>query len=166
MNMGMYIPVLLAFFVPLLLWIGGKLNVAPGIRFKLTGMLIIIMWTLACLLMSNSLYLNSMWCWLAGILFLSSVLMVSFMFWSVLCWGYTLSMLICLDKYKSINSLQHWENHYAGASGISKLTKDRSMVLVNLRFASMENDELVLTHYGRINAVLLRYVSQIFGITR
>lgn len=142
---------------PILLFLGGKLNVEPGLRFKLVIGLIFGLW---CGMNKFSFD----WEWAAGAFCISAVLLIGFMFWSVLCWGYTISMLLCFQMCSEIESLQQWEIAYAGPSGIKELTLNRLKVLTRLRFAKVEK-HLSLTKLGHLNASIFKIICKIFGVT-
>jgi len=151
------------FLFPLLLFVSGKFKWVPGLRFKIASLLIYTIWCLINLILEQQGNVIG-WRWLAGGLCISAVLLVSFMFWSVLCWGYTLSMLLCLAENHSVDSQKHWEDLYAGPEGIRKLTTNRIGVLIALRFAFIEKGQLILTKFGELSAVIIQTGSSLFGI--
>ena len=154
-NIGMAFA-LSGLLCPLFLGLGGMLNIAPGLRFKLSAALVIITWCVMHQFLFD-------WVCLAGLLCISAALLIAFMFWSVLCWGYTLSMLLCLEE-KNMQNLQQWERQYAGEQGLQTLSKNRINVLVGLRFASVVENNVILTKLGSVSAIGLRWVSRFFGI--
>lgn len=141
---------------PLLLFLGGKLNIEPGLRFKLViGLILGLWWEM------NKFSFN--WEWIAGVFCISAVLLIGFMLWSVLCWGYTISMLLCLQRCDEIDSLQQWEIAYAGPTGVRELTLNRLKVLTGLGFAKVEKN-LSLTKLGHLNARIFKIICKIFGV--
>ncbi len=165
MGINILIPIGLTILFPLLLWLGGRLMVAPGRRFKVTSIFILIVWTMICLILLNERGSTWAWSWLAGCLFISTSFLLSFMLWSVLCWGYTLSMLLCLAENTTVASQGEWEQLYAGPEGIECLSLNRAKVLVRLRFANIIDNNLILTNCGRFFAYILYYVRSLFGIS-
>lgn len=142
---------------PLFLMIGGFFRIAAGLRFKINMGAIYFIW---CVL--NHFRFDGVW--LEGMLCISAVFIIGFMFWSVLCWGYTLSMLLCLQSTEIVQNLEQWELLYAGPLGLQALTQNRATILVWLRFAKADGNQVVLTKFGYICATVLRILSQFFGV--
>jgi len=138
----------------------------PGERFKLFSLLILAFWCSFCLIYSGSNKgdIDWVWIWIAGDLYILSAILVGFMFWSVLCWGFTLSMLLCLEKRKNVESLQSWQVEYAGAIGIRGLSLDRASILISFGFSSIEGNYLVLSKRGRSWGRIIQIMSRFFGI--
>ncbi|MBP9774377.1 MAG: hypothetical protein KBD30_00955 [Legionellaceae bacterium] len=86
------------------------------------------------------------------------------MVWSVLCWGYTLSMLLCLQTIDRVENIDQWEIQYAGPQGLDALSLNRANVLVWLRFARVTENQVILTKLGLISASILQIVSRFFGV--
>lgn len=151
------------FLFPLLLFVGGKFKLAPSLRFKIAALLIFSIWCLTNLILEQQGNVIG-WRWFAGGLCISAVLLISFMFWSVLCWGYTLSMLLCLAENNSVKNQKQWECLYAGPEGIRKLSTNRTAVLIGLHFAFIEKNQLVLTKFGLFSAAIIQTGGYLFGI--
>lgn len=165
MEISIIISLLLAIFIfPILLFIGGKLHIAPGLRFKIAALLVFLLWCLVNLILEQQGIIMG-WMWFAGGLIISSILIVSFMFWSVLCWGYTLSMLLCLANNNVVSNQKQWECLYAGPDGIRELSINRTNVLIRLRFAFIEKGHLVLTKFGIWSATIIQLGGSVFGIS-
>ncbi|MBP6917369.1 MAG: hypothetical protein KBB94_00440 [Legionellaceae bacterium] len=142
---------------PLLLILGGCLKIAPGPRFKICIGIVLLIWCQLCHFRFNCI-------WLEGILCISAVLLIGFMVWSVLCWGYTLSMLLCLQTIDRVENIDQWEIQYAGPQGLDALSLNRANVLVWLRFARVTENQVILTKLGLISASILQIVSRFFGV--
>ncbi len=162
--MSILIPIILSILFPFLLWVGGKLQLTPRLRFKFFSLLILSIWTIICL---HSLKDSGIgWQWIAGVLVISSAVILFFLPWSVLCWGFTLSMLLRLAKSPKPLNQKQWAEAYAGALGTRGLSKNRATILLAFGFARLDKDDLVLTRRGRLSAGCLRLISYFFGIPR
>lgn len=142
---------------PSLLMIGGQLRIAPGLRFKICVGVVLFIW---CELH----HFIFDWIWLEGMLCISAVFIIGFMFWSVLCWGYTLTMLLCLRAIENVKNLEQWEVQYAGPQGLIALSKNRAYVLIWMRFALVDERSITLTKLGHVSASVLQRVSRFLGV--
>ncbi len=104
------------------------------------------------------------WHWLAGVMLIIAVELFAFMLWSVFCWGYTLSMLLCLSKSKSARNLFEWQNFYTGSVGTKQLTLDRAQVLVWIKCAKIDGENLILTRFGHAVSLVFKKISQYAGV--
>lgn len=164
MPFSIYVPILLVASLPVLLWVLARPPfkiVQPGLRFKLASLLILSMWCIAKMIYTN--YIN-WWYWIAGLLFILSCLIFAFMVWSVLCWGYTLCMLLSLREYNDLVDSDQWQKLHAGPHGTRQLTFDRVQVLVKLRLATFDGNQLVISRFGWYLAIIAKFFMNVFGV--
>lgn len=147
---------------PIFLIIGGRFNIPPGSRFKIAAMSIICIWCLICYLVPGE-NIDREQVLICGMLCISSTFIFYFMLWSVFCWGYTLSMLLCLKNSNGVN-LAEWEKKYAGSLGLRTLSINRTSILIWFRLGTIKNDIVILTRAGSICASLFRILSRLCGV--
>ena len=160
MTPSIYIPILLVLSLPILLWLLGQVPFRmsqPGARFKLSCVLILSLWCAAKVVID-------LWYWFAGLLFILACLLFAFMVWSVLCWGYTLCMLLALEEHKDRIDADEWQKLHAGPQGMRQLTIDRIQVLLNFRLATYNQDQLVISRSGKYLANFSMFFMTIFGV--
>ena len=157
-------PMLLAVIFPFLLGALAQAPfrvISPGFRFKLVAIIVLFIWGFIKVIVGEQL---SIAFWVAGALFLLSVFIFAFMVWSVLCWGYTTSMLLCLSEANSPVDLMDWKILYAGRDGMQKLTSDRANVLIQYHLVRLDNNQLILSNRGAFVARAALFFAKLFGV--
>jgi hypothetical protein len=101
----------------------------------------------------------------ALILFLGSLL-AGFTCWTLVAWGFTLTMLRVLDEQRSFGSIAEWCSACTGGEGIEAFAADRCQLLVRVRLARQDRTELTVAPLGRLVAPLVRLTRRFFGLTR
>lgn len=159
---GIHIPILLIFLFPVLLWLLARPPlqiIQPALRFKLASIIILCSWCFA-----KVVWPISYGYWIAGFLFMFSYLIFIFMIWSVLCWGYTVGMLLSLNEIDVQIESHEWQKLHTGHYGTGQLTADRAQLLVKLHLATIADEELVMTSVGIFVAKTTRYIANLFGV--
>lgn len=163
MRLGIVLPILLVASLPILLWALARRPfrmTSPGLRFKCSCLLILLTW---CGAKVVYFHVISAWNWMAGLLFILSFLIFGFMVWSVLCWGYTLCMLLSLEEHRSAPTSEEWQKLHAGPNGIRQLTLDRVQVLINFGLVMVKNDRITMTKKGECLSIFAKLLMKIFG---
>ncbi len=164
MKFSICLSILLVASLPFFLWILAKTPfkiIQPGLRFKCASLLILGAW---CTAKGIFFDMISVWDWVAGLLWIISCLIFGFMVWSVLCWGYTLCMLISLYEHNDSVDAGQWQKLHAGPHGTTHLTRDRVDVLMKFRLAAINDDRLVISRMGLYLAIIARFFRNIFGV--
>lgn len=164
MLLSVGLPILLVISFPLLLWALAKSPfkiIQPGLRFKVAAVGILALWLLAKIAFPHDI---TLWYWLAGFLFILACLIFAFMVWSVLCWGYTVCMLLSLHECNEIVDVDQWQKLHAGPNGIRQLTIDRVQVLVKFSLATLDGNQVVISKKGIYLAKVANCLINIFGI--
>ena len=166
MKISICMPILLVVSLPFFLWLLAKPPfrvIQPGLRFKCASLLILGAWCVAKGIFFDLISLDD---WVAGFLWILSCLIFGFMVWSVLCWGYTLCMLLSLHEHNDSVDSDQWQKLHAGPQGTERLTWDRVHVLVKFRLAAVDGNRLVISRPGQYLAVFARLLMKIFGVKR
>jgi hypothetical protein len=155
------IPVTLILSMPVVLMLMPRIfpTIPVSLRFKFSAAFILILWCLTALGLRSSL-----WDIGAGVLLILAVLIFAFMIWSVLCWGYTISMLLCLSEARPIKNVYDWEKLYTKSDSILTLTENRSRVLVWLRLAKIHNNTVQLSQLGYRFSTMINTIIRFTGI--
>jgi hypothetical protein len=100
----------------------------------------------------------------ALILFFGSVI-AGFTCWSLVAWGFTLSMLRVLDEQHSLGSMTAWCNAYTGGQDIEAFAADRCRLLIRVGLARPDTPGgIAATPFGRLAAPLVELTRRCFGL--
>jgi hypothetical protein len=103
--------------------------------------------------------------YIAGAAIMLSATVLAFIAWSLVAWGFTLSMLLALAKQKRVGGLDDWIRHYTGGADFRRLAADRAAVLLGTRLAvTVEENVTRLTSLGRVAARFVAIGQWTFGI--
>lgn len=165
-DLGVYIVFALLACWPLLMIFLPVISrtMKPGMRFKVASVIVYVFWSIAGVMLAQHDSNFSIWQWAAGFLLITAVLLFAFMLWSVLCWGYTISMLLCLAPNHQVNSIDEWMQLYTRSQGTRVLTENRVEVLTSLHLARLDNEEVVLTRIGFIVAECIKKIFFLLGV--
>lgn len=151
-----------AFFPGLLLTLShGTLKVAaPGRRFVLAGALTWCVW-LAAMIATAPTAVDLV----TGGLLLATATLAGFTLWTLVAWGFTLSMLLALHQAGHPLNADEWAQVYTRGKPLDAFTCDRLSVLLKLGLASLRGDELVMTPgRGRLFARVTMLLRRLFGL--
>lgn len=103
---------------------------------------------------------------LAGALIVATVLIAGFTAWTLVAWGFTLSMLLALARAGGGLTLDALIAAYTGGLPIETFSGDRLSVLFRLKFAEGDADGRVrATPRGRRLARFASFLRRAFGIS-
>jgi hypothetical protein len=103
--------------------------------------------------------------YIAGAAIMLAATVLAFIAWSLIAWGFTLSMLLALAKAKRVARLDDWIRHYTGGADFRRLAADRAAVLLVARLAVMTGENgFRLTALGRVAARFVAVGQWTFGI--
>lgn len=135
---------------------------APGRRFILAAALTWVAWLAAMLAVGPG--------WMdvvTGGLLLATTTLVGFTLWSLVAWGFTLSMLLALDRAGRPLSAEEWVLEYTRGKPLEAFTRDRLGVLIALGLAELRGDEVVMRpRRGRLIARLTIALRTLFGLPK
>jgi hypothetical protein len=95
----------------------------------------------------------------------AAAVIVCFILWSLLVWGFTISMLLALARAGGPTSIEAWAVLYAGGGGMAEIGENRAGLLLSARFAvRTPGGVYVLTREGRWAARALRMLRALFGV--
>jgi hypothetical protein len=139
----------------------GPLRVAaPGRRFVVAAVLTWAAWLAAVVAVGPG------WVDLVtGGLLLATATLAAFTLWTLVAWGFTLSMLLALARAGRPLTADEWARAYTGGRPLDAFARDRLGVLLKLGLAELRGGDVVMTpRRGRAvarGAVVLRWL---FGL--
>lgn len=147
--------------VLLLLLSHGPLRVsAPGRRFVLAAMLMWVAWLAAMIVVvTDAVDL------ITGGLLLATASLASFTLWTLVAWGFTVSMLLALNQAGRPLTVEQWVLAYTRGQTLDAFARDRLGVLLKLGLAELHGNEVVMTSgRGRPFARLTTMLRKLFGL--
>ena len=114
---------------------------SPGRRFVVAALASLAAW-MVLVLSRDSLDAVDV---LAGALLLAAALLAGFTLWTLIAWGFTVSMLQTLARSDAPLTQEAWMTAYTGGRPLEALTQDRLGVLFRLGLARREVDMVVMT---------------------
>lgn len=132
-----------------------------GARYQLAAVAAIILFALWCALYPGA---RSPADVVAGALMISGAMIIWFNIWSILVWGFTLSLLTALAEAHAPLTKERWIAAYTGISDASVFAHDRLGVLLKLKAARIERDQVRMTVLGRLIALGGRLARLMFGM--
>jgi hypothetical protein len=136
-----------------------KVN-APGRRFVLAASLTWLAW-LATLPATapDSVEL------VTSVLLLATATLAGFTLWTLVAWGFTVSMLLALNRSQVPLTVEEWAMEYTRGKPIDAFARDRLGVLFKLGLAETRGDEVVMTPVrGRLFAKGAGALRNLFGL--
>jgi hypothetical protein len=135
---------------------------APGRRFVLAAALAWAAWLAAMTVVAPG--------WVdvvAGGLLLATATLAGFTLWTLIAWGFTLSMLLALDRAGRPLSAEEWALAHTRGKPLAAFTRDRLGVLFALGLAEVRGENVVMTAgRGRRVARIAGALRLLFGLPR
>lgn len=88
----------------------------------------------------------------AGGLILLTAFLVGFTIWTLIAWGFTLTMLRAIADAGEPISEEEWVVQYTGGQTLEAFGKDRLFLLLKSRLGRLEEDRVLSTAKGRFGA--------------
>lgn len=101
----------------------------------------------------------------AGALILCAALWAFGTLWTVICWGFTASLLQALARLGQPGDEDAWFREYTGGVGIETFVRDRLSLLTAAGLARECGESVVIaTGRGRLLAACLRVLHRLYGL--
>lgn len=141
----------------------GALKVAaPGRRFVLAAALTWVAW-LATLPATSPDAVDLV----TSALLLATATLAGFTLWTLVAWGFTVSMLLALTRAAGPLTVDEWVLAYTRGKPIDAFARDRLGVLLKLKLAEARDDSVVMTPVrGRLFAVAAGALRTLFGLPK
>jgi hypothetical protein len=141
----------------------GALRIAaPGRRFLSAAGVTWLAW-LAAMAVSQAGWVDMV----SGFLLLASATLAGFTLWTLIAWGFTLSMLLALYRGGRTLSVEEWMLAHTRGKPIAAFARDRLGVLVRMSLADIRGGRVVMTdRRGRVVARIAAGLRGLFGLRR
>lgn len=102
---------------------------------------------------------------LAGIMILFTAIVAFGILWSLVCWGFTTSLLAALCAINGAASRDEWFRAYGGGSSIADFADDRLSILLGLGIAKTDGTSVTLSgKAGRVIAFTVHALRRFYGL--
>ena len=98
---------------------------------------------------------------LASFLILTSSIIINFTFWSILIWGFTVSMLEAIKGKKRINKYK-WIQIYSGNKNLNFFTRDRIKLLLIIKSIKKKKDIIQINSIGLAISKIYTFLKKYF----
>jgi len=100
-----------------------------------------------------------------SVLLLATATLAGFTLWTLVAWGFTVSMLLALSRANEPLSVDEWALEYTRGKPIDAFARDRLGVLFKLGLAETHGDAVVMTPIrGRAMASCAGMLRNLFGL--
>ncbi len=134
---------------------------APGRRFVVAAVLMVAGWAVALIALPACPAEDL----LASAMILATALLVGFTLWTLVAWGFTVSLLMTLARADGPLVFDEWVRRYTGGKDVGAFAHDRLGLLLKLGLARLEGDQVRITPgRGRPLARVVSLLRGVFGV--
>lgn len=144
----------------------GPLRVAaPGRRFVVTAALIVILWLIGLFALYDGGQRDAFADVIVAVLLMTGGLLAAFTLWTLIAWGFSVSLLLALSQRGGTLDFTSWVHAYTGGQSLERFAKDRQGVLLRFNLAQANETGLRITPWpGRAVAFVAVALRRLFGI--
>ena len=126
-----------------------------GRRFRLGCVSVITLYAIACIALPGERRLDDM---LGGIFLLATAMMLCYVLFSLLAWGFTLTLLTALVRAGSPLTLEQWAAAYMQGGDLGTFAHNRLKLLIGSGMVMIADGKLAPTAKGLAVAHLVKFV--------
>jgi hypothetical protein len=135
---------------------------SPGRRFVVATLLTWAVWVMAMIALGPG--------WVdftTGLFLLLTTTLAGFTLWTLIAWGFTLSMVLALARCGRPLSIEEWAEEYTRGKSLSAFARDRLGILLVLGLVEVHGERVIMTSTrGRIFAKSAAALRALFGLPR
>ncbi|MEZ2141632.1 hypothetical protein AAE026_04845 [Bradyrhizobium sp. DN5] len=132
-----------------------------GRRFRLGCVSVIVLYVLACIVLPGQRHFDEV---LSGLFLLATAMMLCYVLFSLLAWGFTLTLLTALVKTGRPLTLEQWAAAYMQGGDLGTFTHNRLKLLIGSRLVTTADGRLAPTSKGVAVAHLVKLVRLSTGL--
>ena len=153
----------LSLALPLLLLCYARIAATGGSgrRFRLGCVSILAFYAIACIALPGPRHLDDV---IGGLFLLATAMMFFYILFSLLAWGFTLTLLTALDKAGRSLTLEQWAVAYMQGGDLGTFTHNRLKLLVGAGMLTIADGKLAPTTKGVAVARLVNFVRLSTGL--
>ena len=134
---------------------------SPGRRFRAAAFTVAGLLLIACLALPGPCQAGDA---LGGILLLATAILLTHVFWSLLAWPFTLTLLTALAKAKHPLTLEQWISACMQGGSPSAFADNRLRLLFGAGLVVSARDGIIVTPIGMATVRLVRFVRFATGL--
>lgn len=146
---------------PLLLLCYGRIIRGSGGRFRLGCVSVLVLYTIACIALPGPRYVGDV---LGGLFLLVTAMMFCYILFSLLAWGFTLTLLTSLAQAGRPLDLEQWATAYTQGGDIGTFAHNRLKLLTGAGMLTTTDGKLTPTAKGLAVANLVKLVRLATGL--
>jgi hypothetical protein len=153
----------LSFFLPVLLFCYARIPELrnAGHRFRVVGGTVLALYAAACLILPGARDYGDA---LGGFLLLATAILLCHVFWSLLAWGFTLTLLTALARAEQPLTLEQWVSSYMHGGNLSGFARNRLRLLIGAGMIVPTGDQIAVTPIGFATVRVVRVIRFVTGI--
>ena len=132
-----------------------------GRRFRLGCLSVMVLYAIACIALPGERHLADM---LGGLFLLATAMMLWYILFSLLAWGFTLTLLTALVQAGRPLTLEQWAVAYMQGGDLGTFTHNRLKLLVRAGMVITADSKLAPTAKGLAVARLVKFVRLSTGL--
>jgi hypothetical protein len=95
---------------------------------------------------------------LGGALLLATAILLCHVFWSLLAWGFTVTLLTALARAERPLTLEQWISAYMQGGDLSGFAHNRLRLLVGFGMVTPSGDRIAMTPFGMVTVYLVKLI--------
>ena len=172
MSFALPVPILLSFCLlgtlPLVLVVlsHGPLRVtAPGRRFVVAALLVVIMWISGLITLHDGEASDAFADLIVAALLMMGGLLSAFTLWTLIAWGFSVSLLLALSRHGGTLDSSSWVRAYTGGQSLERFAKDRQRILLKFNLAQAGETGVRITPWpGKAVSFVAIALRRLFGV--
>lgn len=155
--------IVLSVTLPLVLYVYARIGAfrGAGSLFRAACITVVGLFVLACLALPGPLALDDMF---GGALLLLTAILLCHVFWSLLAWGFTVTLLTAIASAARPMTLEQWISAYMQGGDLGDFAHNRLRLLVGSGMVVARSGKITVTSFGRLTAGLVRLIRLATGI--
>jgi len=155
--------IVLSVILPLVLYVYARIGAfrGAGRLFRAACITVVGLFVLACLALPGPQTLDDMF---GGALLLLTAILLCHVFWSLLAWGFTVTLLTAIASAAQPLTLEQWISAYMQGGDLGGFARNRLRLLVGSGMMVARNGSVTLTSFGLLTACLFRLIRLATGI--
>lgn len=157
------VAICLSAFLPVLLFCYAQLLSirGAGIRFRIGCLTVATLFALACFALPGQRQFDDV---AGGIMLLATAMLLVYVFWSLLAWGFTLTLLTALSQACHPLNREEWAAAYMRGGDLDAFAHNRLKLLLGAGLLTAADGNIVTTRSGLAVVRLVRFVRLATGL--
>jgi hypothetical protein len=134
---------------------------SPGRRFRAAAITLAVLLLIAGLALPGARDIGDV---LGGALLLATAILLCHVFWSLLAWGFTVTLLTALAQAGRPLTLEQWISAYMQGCDLGGFAHNRLRLLIGTGMVTPGDGRIAVTRFGMLTVRLVRLIRSATGI--